>query len=414
VNNTLWRRWDANPPKHLKTFNEIKSQNGQEVLFPRSGEDLFVFVKSNRIDLCNVLCTRIVSKLKENGLSTYSTFVGFVNQPTTEHRPNMARDLTGFIDGTRNPDHLLRALIDQTLIFANDDEGRHVGGSYMYAGRFIHDLVKFHSLSMEDKSQIVGRDYSHVRGHKGYDERAENPRLDDDMYRFKGVRDAEPETSRYHTNRGHGSMYRQAMPYISTDEQGLYFICFSRSLNEIDMALRRMAGHYALDGSTDNLFQITRAVTSNYYYCPSLEELSNLRNTPILENVVEPIEEDNDFDLRVVFEYCTNCGYFTIYQKARDIIMKAYPKTKIIENPKNPRLACFEIYTEDGFMLFSKLAQPNGMNNYPECFPTDAGLQKAMREYLGLEEKEYTDEEKRPIVWGLTDWEEMQGEHQEE
>jgi len=189
---------------------------------------------------------------------------------------------------------------------------------------------------------------------------------------------------------------------------------FSRSLNEIDMALRRMAGHYALDGSTDNLFQITRAVTSNYYYCPSLEELSNLRNTPILENVVEPIEEDNDFDLRVVFEYCTNCGYFTIYQKARDIIMKAYPKTKIIENPKNPRLACFEIYTEDGFMLFSKLAQPNGMNNYPECFPTDAGLQKAMREYLGLEEKEYTDEEKRPIVWGLTDWEEMQGEHQEE
>jgi len=320
----------------------------------------------------------------------------------------MARDLTGFIDGTRNPDHLLRALIDQCLIFTGDDEGRHVGGSYMYAGRFIHDLVKFHSLSSDDKNHIIGREYSSVRGHKGYDVRAENPRLDDDIYRFKGERDSEYETSRFHTNRGHGSMYRQAMPYISQNEQGLYFICFSRSLNEIDMAIKRMSGHYALDGSTDNLFQITRAVTSNYYYCPSLQELKELKNTPVLEHIDDPIEQDIEFDLRIVFEYCTNCGYFTIYQKARDILMKAYPKLKIIENPKNPRLASFEIYTEDGFLLFSKIAQPNGMNNYPECFPTSSGLQSKLREYLKQEEKEYTDEERKPIVWGLTDWEEIE------
>jgi hypothetical protein len=34
-----------------------------------------------------------------------------------------------------------------------------------------------------------------------------------------------------------------------------------------------MAGHFASDGSLDNLFKITTSVTNGYYYCPSLQEL---------------------------------------------------------------------------------------------------------------------------------------------
>lgn len=263
---------------------------------------------------------------------------------------------------------------------------------------------------MKKKSQLVGRDYSKVKSHKGYDHRAENPRLDVEDYHFKGQRDGENVESTFHTNRGHGSMYRQAMPYISTNDQGLYFICFSRSLNEIDMALKRMAGHFSKNGSTDALLEITRAVTSNYYYCPSLEELSTLKDTPVLEQIVEKIVQDKETDLNVIFEYCTNCGYFTIYQKARAIIESVYPKVKIIENPKNPRLAAFEIYTEDGFLIFSKLAQPNGMNNFPECFPTGKLLKNKMREYQHLEpitDNDLTEEDKKPVVWGLTDWEHL-------
>jgi putative iron-dependent peroxidase len=410
VQNNLWKRWDQNPPKHLIPFTELKQKDTDNVLFPSSNEDLFVFVKSDRLDLCNILTSKVIRALTGVGFSSFSTYVGFVNQPTTEHDPNMAKDLTGFVDGTRNPDHLLRALIDEALIFSGDDEGRHTGGSYMYAGRFIHDLLKFHSFSHEEKSQIIGRDYSKESSHRGYDHRAENPRLDVEEYHFKGVRDGEPVESRFHTNRGHGSMYRQAMPYISNNEQGLYFICFSRSLNEIDMALKRMSGHFTKDNSTDALLDITRAVTSNYYYCPSLEELETLTETPVFDEVVEKIQVDKETDLKIVFEYCTNCGYFTIYQKARAIIEKIYPKVRIIENPKNPRLAAFEIYTENGFLIFSKLSLPNGMNNYPECFPTGALLIGKMREYLNLEplnKEDYSEEDKKPIVWGLTDWEDL-------
>jgi len=49
-----------------------------------------------------------------------------------------------FIDGTRNPDHLLRALSDETIIYPDDFENaqNHTGGSFMYAGKFVHNLKK--------------------------------------------------------------------------------------------------------------------------------------------------------------------------------------------------------------------------------------------------------------------------------
>jgi hypothetical protein len=356
-----------------------------------------------------MLSTKILSELKKAGLRDYSHTSTFVHNPTTKFQPNMARDLTGFVDGTRNPDHLLRALVDETIIFPKDDEGRHIGGSYMYSGRFIHNLEKFHGLSTEEKSQIIGRKYDETSQHKGYDYRAENPRLDEVDYRSKVVRDGEPVQSRFHTNRSHGSMYRQSMPYINDKEQGLYFICFSRALSEIDNALKRMSGHFATDGSTDALFEITHAVTSNYYYCPSIEELENLRNYPVLDVVIneEEMIVDHKDKVKIIAEYCTNCGYFTIYQKAKEIISNFYPKIEFIENPKNPRLAAFELTTEDGFLLFSKIALPDGMNNYPHCFPTSAALKCKIAEYLKLEAPILTEDDKKPIVWGLTDWQDM-------
>jgi Dyp-type peroxidase family len=409
ITSNIWKRWDPNPPKHLKPFKEIKNKDKSEVLFPESNEDLFIFVKSNRIDLCNMLTTKVLSDLKKAGLKSFTQTVGFVNNPTNEFQPNMARDLTGFIDGTRNPDHLLRALVDQTLIFPLDDDGNHVSGSYMYSGQFIHNLEKYHQMSDGEKSQLFGRDITRVKSHKGYDNRAENPRLDEDYYRSKDQKTGEAFDSRFHTLRGHGSMYRQAMPYISGSDQGLYFICFSRSLAEIDNALKRMAGHSQITGSTDGVLDITRAVTSNYYYCPSVEELKGLKKNTNLLEINNIVKEENmgEKSLKIVAEYCTNCGYFTIYQRVKQIIESFHPDVEWIENPKNPRLASFEISTHDGFLLFSKLALPDGMNNYPHCFPTSASLKTKLIQYFKQPEQTFSDEEKKPLVWGLSGWEDI-------
>jgi deferrochelatase/peroxidase EfeB len=87
----------------------------------------------------------------------------------------------------------------------------------------------------------------------------------------------EKPPSNSHVERAHAPIYRQAYPYVHNEESGLFFCAFSRSLEEIDKALKRMAGHEAADGSLDGLFEFTKSVANNFYYCPSLSELVALR-----------------------------------------------------------------------------------------------------------------------------------------
>eukprot|EP01130_Rhizamoeba_saxonica_P017023 TRINITY_DN804_c0_g1_i1.p1 TRINITY_DN804_c0_g1~~TRINITY_DN804_c0_g1_i1.p1 ORF type:complete len:448 (-),score=100.27 TRINITY_DN804_c0_g1_i1:420-1697(-) len=277
VHPNLWRKWDPNPPKNMMTFEQktVGNDPDGEVIFPESSGDLFLFCKSNRIDACYSLSKYLLGAMNEF-VKDYGQTLGFTYKPTTGYSPNLGRDLTGFIDGTRNPDHLLRALVDEAIVFPSDEEGEHVGGSYCYYGRFVHDLVRFHQHSDEEKSEIIGRDYNHEKIHKGYDRRPENKRLDEDVYRSKHVRTEEAAPNRYHTGRAHGSMYRQSMPFIEGDEQGLQFIAFARYPIEFDQALKRMAGHFQPDGSTDALLDITQSQYNNYFYIPSLEELKKL------------------------------------------------------------------------------------------------------------------------------------------
>jgi len=275
---------------------------------------------------------------------------------------------------------LLRALVDVTVIFPDDNSVSHEGGSYMYAGRYVHDLLKFHKLNSTEKSHIIGRDYTKVCPHTGYDTRPENPRLDN-------------TESSAHTARGHGIVYRQAYPYVQEEESGLFFCAFSRSLMEIDRALKRMAGHEASDGSVDNLFKITKSVANNYYYVPSLLELKDLAEeeqkqlhflTPAQMNNNNAEEKKTEEKKKKIFiEYCTNCGYRTIYLDMKNAL-EANFHVEVIGNPKMPRLAAFEVTTEDGAVLWSKLAQPDGMNNFPRVFPTTDGVIKAYQDNGGI------------------------------
>jgi len=78
---------------------------------------------------------------------------------------------------------------------------------------------------------------------------------------------------KYHINRGYGVMYRQAWPWGTIDQHGLYFLAFSCSIDQMDEALNRMAGQF--DGLSDSLFNITENLHSNYYYCPSQPQLKS-------------------------------------------------------------------------------------------------------------------------------------------
>lgn len=145
IDSELWRSWDATPPKEMRRFDDKKSRSGSkifnsnfegELLFPANAAQIFLMVKANRADFCFELTKIVIAEFGRDVANSFQ-YSGF--------RYMDGRDLSGFIDGTRNPDHMLRALVDQVVIFPDDDgktSSSHVGGTYMYAGRFVHNLSK--------------------------------------------------------------------------------------------------------------------------------------------------------------------------------------------------------------------------------------------------------------------------------
>ncbi len=145
------------------------------------------------------------------------------------------------------------------------------------------------------------------------------------------------------------------------EEGGLFFCAFTRNLSEIDRALDRMAGVYSEDGTHDNLLTITRAATSNYYYVPSMEELEwlstfdennnsnemtkNSSSNNKVDTANNSQQQDQQSKEYVVFiEYCTNCGYKTIFNEKKKVLEEVAPYIKVIGNPTLPKLAAFGKY----------------------------------------------------------------------
>ena len=190
------------------------------------------------------------------------------------------------------------------------DDPTNEGGSYLLTSRWVHDLPKFFAMPTQEKSEIIGRDYTkfneaqklrspgrlclcsflcsflflffsfslipysfcsfHILNYLF----SENPLLMEEKIKMN----AEEKTflPRSHIQRGYGALYRQAYPYFTTNEKGLYFLAFSSFLSQIEEALHRMAGHFAEDGSKDDIFKFTHVVATNYYYCPSVPQLNHL------------------------------------------------------------------------------------------------------------------------------------------
>jgi putative iron-dependent peroxidase len=61
-------------------------------------------------------------------------------------------DLTGFVDGTGNPEPSRQR---ECAIVADGKPG--AGGAFAIAQRWVHDLNYFNSLSLEDQENLFGR-----------------------------------------------------------------------------------------------------------------------------------------------------------------------------------------------------------------------------------------------------------------
>ncbi len=158
------------------------------------------------------------------------------------------RDLSGFEDGTANPE-------DRDAVAAAIVSGRGEGldgSSFVAAQRWVHDLEGFASLTQEERDDTIGR---HQITNEEFEEAPASAHV-------KRTAQESFEPPAY--------MVRRSMPWGGVEEHGLYFVAYGESLDRFERVLRRMAG--LDDGIVDSLLHLSRPVTGGYYWCPPVHE----------------------------------------------------------------------------------------------------------------------------------------------
>lgn len=164
------------------------------------------------------------------------------------------RDLSGFVDGTENPQGE-----DNRREVAVINQGVDAGGSYVFVQRWEHNLKSFNRMSVGDQEMIMGRT------------KEANEEIDGDE------RPATSHLSRVDLKEnGKGlKIVRQSLPYgTASGTHGLYFIAYCARLHNIEQQLLSMFGE--TDGKRDGMLRFTKPVSGGYYFAPSLDKLLSL------------------------------------------------------------------------------------------------------------------------------------------
>ena len=152
------------------------------------------------------------------------------------------RDLTGYEDGTENPD----GDAAQAAGVAAD------GASFVAVQQWVHDFDAFDAMPTHDQDNAVGR------------RRSDNEELDDAPESSHVKRTAqesfEPEAF----------VVRRSMPWVMNNKAGLMFVAFGHSFDAFEAQMRRMAGHD--DGIVDDMFRISKPVNGAYLWCPPVKD----------------------------------------------------------------------------------------------------------------------------------------------
>lgn len=159
-----------------------------------------------------------------------------------------SRDLTGYEDGTENPQG--DDAVDAALV-----RGRGAGldgSSFVAVQQWVHDLDLFESKPVSERDDIIGRRQS------------DNEELADAPASAHVKRTAQESFD------PEAFVLRRSMPWADEYGAGLYFVAFGKSLDAFEAQLLRMIG--GEDGIVDALFEFTRPVSGAYFWCPPVKD----------------------------------------------------------------------------------------------------------------------------------------------
>lgn len=215
-----------------------------DVVVPLSPAALWCWLRgSDRGDLVNL--TRRLEQAVSPALHLSHTVEVFCHgQGPNGH----GRDLTGYEDGTENPQ-------DEAAEAAALVQGAGAGldgASFVAVQQWQHDFEAFDALGEVAQDQAVGR------------RRRDNEELDDAPPSAHVKRTAQesfvPEAF----------VLRRSMPWALGRQAGLMFVAFGGSLNAFEAQMRRMVGHE--DGILDAIFQFSKPLNGAYFWCPPLRD----------------------------------------------------------------------------------------------------------------------------------------------
>ncbi|WP_374667087.1 Dyp-type peroxidase [Acinetobacter sp.] len=241
----LWAKLHAEAPAGFKQLAPIAGSFQMPVV----PADVLIHIAAQRTDICFALSQSFFDGIQDK-VEVLDERVCFRNFD--------GRDLTGFIDGTENPqfsdDRAETALL-------SEDAGDFADGSFVFAQRYAHNLEKWKKLKVDAQEHVIGR----TKLESIELDEAEQP--ENSHVSRTVVEDDEGEEL---------AILRHSLPYgDGRGDQGLFFIAYTNNLNIIDSMLLRMFGTSG-DGIHDRLLHFVTPMDGAYYFAPSEELLEEV------------------------------------------------------------------------------------------------------------------------------------------
>lgn len=246
IGSDAWEQlYSSRKPAALRPFMAVKDGDREA---PATAGDLLLHIRSDRKDVNYILMSQLLRQLG----STVQ-----VQEDVSGFRYLDSRDLTGFVDGTENPEGDNRA----SVAIVGEEDSSFAGGSYIHTQRYVHHLKEWEQCPLKDQETIIGR-------------------TKEDNIEFSSEEKAPiAHIKRVNLKDEQGKsmeILRHSMPYGDARESGLFFIAYGKTPKHFNLMLKAMIkadahGHY------DHLMNFSTAVTGCAFFAPSIEFLKENR-----------------------------------------------------------------------------------------------------------------------------------------
>ena len=237
-----WQRLQPNwTPVTLEDFVTLYGQQGH--IAPSTQADVFFWIQGMDIGVVFDQAMQV-----HNNMQTVAELV--LEQQGFDYHHSM--DLTGFEDGTANPetDELKR---DAAMI-PKGQVGE--GGCLVLSQKWVHDMVKWDSVPVPCQEGVIGRT-------KDENTELEGDAMPDDSHISRTDLEVDGVAMK---------IYRRSAPFGTVQEKGLLFLAFACELKRFTSQLESMYG-LTEDKKIDQLINYSKAVSGSYWFAPAIEDL---------------------------------------------------------------------------------------------------------------------------------------------